>query len=230
MALPVLLRLVSLSGRGRDFPTKPEIGRQIASKIDFNVTSDYKRLERRLNAIERKQLPFAFSKTLNDAIFDTRKQIVDKTFPSSFDVRNTRFASASFRINKSSKRRLAATLEDKLDRGNLMLHAKGGTKLAKRGKIAIPSQFAKDTRSGRGVRKNLRPRQVIDAGKARRTDTAIWQRYGPKGRKQRLLYSLVPSAKIKKTFPFYDDATRAAGMSMKRNFGKNLRAALGSAR
>ena len=60
--------------------------------IDFNMSSNYKQLERRLNNVQRKQLPFAFSKTLNEVAKRIRKRIVKRTYPSSFDVRDTRFA------------------------------------------------------------------------------------------------------------------------------------------
>jgi hypothetical protein len=228
MALPVLLRLASLSGKGRDFPTKPEISRRITSSIEFNVKSDYKRLERRLNAIERKQLPFAFSKTLNDVAKRIRKRIVDRTYPAAFDVRDGKFANATFKIDFSSKRKLEARVYDRLGRANLKLHAEGGIKRAKRGSIAVPSQYVKDRRTGRGVRRSLRPREVVDSQKGYKTQRAIFQAYGPKASKKRLLYSLIPSARISKQFPFYEDANKIVRKDLSRVFNYQLKQALRS--
>lgn len=201
--------------------------------MDIKLSGNYRELEKRLNKIQRKQLPFAFSKTLNDTAKKVRKQIVERTYPRSFDVRDKRFANATFSIKFSNKRNLVAVVFDRLDRANLKLHAKGGTKRAKSGNIAVPSRYVKERRSGRGVRKSLRPRTVVDTPKGyiqRGPRKAIYQSYGRKGANKRLLYSLKSFANIRKTFPFYKDANRTVERHLQRSFNVHLREALRSRR
>lgn len=199
----------------------------------INMTTNYKQINKRLSLIQRKQLPFAFSNALNDVAFAVRKRIVDRTYPRSFSVRDKRFASASFRVAKANKRKLEACVFDKLERANLRLHAKGGIKHG-RGNIAIPSSYVKQRRSGKGVPKRLKPRTVVDTPKGRISKQGgsklIFQSYGPKGSKQRLLYSLKPSANIKKSFPFYEDAQRTINNSFEKLFNRQLKRALRTAR
>jgi len=201
--------------------------------MDIKLSGNYRELEKRLNSVQRKQLPFAFANTLNDTAFKVRKQIVDRTYPRSFNVRDKRFAGTAFRVSKANKRKLVAVVFDRLDRANLKLHAEGGTKRAKSGNIAIPSRYVKERRSGRGVRKGLRPRTVVDTPKGyiqREPRKAIFQSYGPKGSKKRLLYSLKAFANIRRTFPFYTDAERTVQRHLQRSFNVNLRKALRSRR
>lgn len=202
--------------------------------LEISLKADYDAIYRRLNTIQQKQLPYAFQLTLNDIIFEARKQIVETTYPRSFDVRNRSFARATFRVKKASKRYLVAELYDHLDRANLRLHATGGTKKPKQGSIAVPSQFAKSQRGAKGIRRNLRPREVIDSGKAhissKGATRSIWQRYGRGGKQHRLLYSLVSSARIDKSFAFYEDARSIVRKRFNDRFNANLRRALASAR
>ena len=73
----------------------------------------------------------------------------------------------------------------RLNRGNLQLHATGGTKRARSGRMAIPSRYTKARRGPKGVRKNLRPRAVVDTPKGYidrdGPRDAIFQRYGRGG-------------------------------------------------
>ena len=198
--------------------------------IEFKLSSNYKQLERRLNNVQRRQLPFAFSKTLNEVAKRIRKRIVERTYPAAFNVRDRRFANATFKIDFSNKRKLEARVYDRFGRANLKLHAEGGIKRAKRGSIAVPSRYVKDRRTGRGVRRSLRPREVVDSQKGYKTQRAIFQAYGPKASKKRLLYSLVPSARISKRFPFYEDADRIIRKDLSRVFNYQLKQALRSRR
>lgn len=202
--------------------------------VSINIATNYKQLEKRLNNIQRKQLPFAFANTLNDVAFKVRKQIVDRTFPRSFDVRDKKFASASFRVKKANKRKLESVVFDKLDRGNLKLHAKGGTRRGRSGSIAVPTNYVKGKRKTRGVPAASRPKRVIESANGYLSDKAgkkmIWQEYGRKGSKKRLMYSLKPTVRIKKRFYFYEDANKTVDRTIQGSFDTNFRKALASAR
>ena len=184
--------------------------------LTVNVSSNYKKLSRSLDQVGRKQLPFAFAKTLNQTMKAVEKYTVARTYPRAFDVRNRAFFKAAMftgsAVRRATKTKLRVSARDRFDRSNLQLHATSGTKRAKSGRIAIPSRFTKAARGARGVRKVLRPRAVVDSPKGfidrDGPRDAIYQRYGRGGSKVRLLYVLQPSARIRKRFRFYEGAER----------------------
>ena len=208
--------------------------------MTMDVSSNYKKLSGSLDKLGKKQLPFAFSKTLNDTMFAVRKHVVEKTYPRSFDVRDLKFFTASMVVDESNHRTaagLSVTLRDKLGRGNLQLHATGGTKTGRAGRLAIPSRYTKERRGTRGVRKPLRPREVVQKPKgffAERfsggSKAAIFQRYGRGAKKLRLLYTVQRSAKIRKRFRFYEDAQRITKQVSQKLFKKNFAHAVKTAR
>jgi len=159
--------------------------------MQINFRSNYKKLSRSLDQVGKKQLPFAFAKTLNETMKAVEKYTVNRTYPRAFDVRNKAFFAASMfkgnAVRRATKTRLRVSARDRYDRGNLELHATGGTKRARSGRIAIPSRYAKGTRGARGVRKSLRPRAVVDSPKGfidrDGPRDAIYQRYGRGGSK-----------------------------------------------
>jgi len=137
-------------------------------------------------------------------------------------------------VKRATKTKLRVSARDRFDRGNLQLHATGGTKRARSGRIAIPSRFTKATRGARGVRKALRPRAVVDSPKGY-IDTdgprdAIYQRYGRGGSKVRLLYVLQPRARTRKRFRFYEDAQRITRQVSPQLFRRNFSQAIRTAR
>ena len=198
--------------------------------MQINISSNYKRLSRSLDQVGRKQLPFAFAKTLNKTMKAVEKYIVARTYPRAFDIRNRAFFKASMftgtAVKRATKSKLRVSARDRFDRGNLQLHATGGTKRARSGRIAIPSRFTKATRGARGVRKALRPRAVVDSPKGYIDRVgprdAIYQRYGRGGSKVRLLYVLQPRARIRKRFRFYEDAERITRLVSPKLFGRNF--------
>ena len=198
--------------------------------MDIKLSGNYRELEQRLNKIQRKQLPFAFSKTLNDTAFQVRKTVTGPTYNRAFDVKNRKFAGQSFRVFKSTKRKLEASVTQvkvrQLYRGNLKMHAEGGVKRPRAGNIAIPSDKikAKRTRTGRIGQAN-RPRQLLEKP---RTFIAvmpsgkrgIWQRRGKKRLPIDLLYTLDKSVRITKEYMFFEDGSKVVRKKLQRNFSK----------
>ena len=141
----------------------------VAGMLTVSVSSNYRKLSRSLEQVGRKQLPFSFAKTLNETMKAVEKYTVARTYPRAFDVRNRAFFKASMftgtAVKRATKTKLRVSARDRFDRGNLQLHATGGTKRARSGCIAIPSRFTKATRGAKGVRKALRPRAVVDTPK-----------------------------------------------------------------
>ncbi len=122
--------------------------------LAVNVSSNYKQLSRSLDQLGRKQLPFAFAKTLNQTMKAVGKYTVARTYPQAFDVRNKSFFKAAMftgdAVRWATKTKLRASARDRFDRGNLQLYATGGTKRARLGRIAIPPPMPRRTPSGAG--------------------------------------------------------------------------------
>ena len=202
--------------------------------MQINVKSNITTFQKAMNAFGRDQIPFATANALTSTAFDVRKQIVDKTYPDSFTVRNKRFASQMFRVEKANKRNLTAAVFDRLGRDYMTNQAEGGIKRPRGNHIAIPSRLIKRTASGK-VPKGKQPRNVL-GGKGYRTklksgQEVIAQQVGRgAARKQQVLYLLEKVARIPKRFPFYEDAATTTRRKFDRNFKKSFVKALQTAR
>ncbi len=174
--------------------------------LSFNL-SDFRRTAVQIARFNRDQLPYALSKTINGALFDARKKVVEETLANAFTMRNKRFPSAAMRVEKASKRNLSGSLYDRLNHASLGLHASGGMKKPKSGRIAIPT--ARIKRTTRGVSKRI---------------------YKGEGGQLVKLYTFARREKIKKTFSFSQDFEATVRGSFDQNFAKNFRHALKTAR
>lgn len=202
-----------------------------------SVKSNIKGFMRQLNRFQRRQIPFATSLALNDTIFQVRKRIVERTWRRSFKVRNRRFPGALFRVKKATKRNLTATLYDRLGRASLDLHIDGGTKRPKGRHLAIPTGNVKRTATGK-IGKAKRPSALLKKPRTFKLNwndntgmpAGIYQRVGKKRLPIKMLFRLKPSARIKKSFPFYEDAQDTTRRAFDHNFARGLRRALRTAR
>lgn len=201
--------------------------------VALNVKSNIRPFKRKLSRIKRKQLPFATSKALNDTIFDVRRHIVGPVWSRAFEAKNARFASATFRVAKSTKRKLVASLFDALNRANLALHETGGVKRPFRGQhLAVPVGV-KRTASGK-ISKGRRPAALRGKGGVFKTrlstgNEGLVERRGKKG-KLSVLYTLPRAARIKAKFPFEREAHAMAARRFTRRFKVSLERALRTAR
>lgn len=202
--------------------------------IGITVKSNIKAFTKRLTRVQRKQVPFATAGGLNDTAFQVRRRIIERTYPRAFTVRNRRFAGQVFRVKKARKNKPHAAVFDRLGRASLDLHAAGGTKRAKGGHLAAPSDNIRRTASGK-VGKAKRPSAIMSSGRAfkgktRSGKSAIYQRGRGKRGKVQLMYTLIRSARLTKRFAFYEDAAKTARRAFPHNFRKRLKAALRTAR
>ncbi len=207
--------------------------------LTVNVSSNYKKLSRSLDQVGKKQLPFAFAKTLNQTMKAVEKYTVARTYPRAFDVRNRAFFRAAMftgsAVKRATKTKLRVSVRDRFDRGNLQLHTTGGTKRARSGRIAIPSRSVGSRRLKSGkVKPALLPRTVVNTPKGfidrDGPRDAIYQRYGRGGKQVRLLYVLHRSARIPKRFRFYEDAERITRQVSPKLFARNFAHAVKTAR
>ncbi|WP_299393254.1 hypothetical protein [Pelagibius sp.] len=200
--------------------------------IDLSVRSNIKELERYLTRVQRRQLPFATSQALNGTIFAVRRRIVGRTFGEAFKIRNKRFPSAAMRVKKATKKRLEATLFDRLGRDYLQRHTTGGTKRPFTGRrLAVPTRKVKRTGTGKVPRSlqptTLRNKPNVFVGRFKRPEAGLWRR--TKAGVQ-LLYTMPQTARIDRSFRFYEDATGVVNRQFNRRFFVALKRALRTAR
>ena len=209
--------------------------------VSISIRDDIARVQKRLTAIEKKQIPFAVAGAINATLFEVRKHIVGKTAPAAFEVRNKRFMTTALRVEKANKRKLTGALFDRLGFASLALHAKGGTKRARSGRLAIPLEFVagKRKRSGK-IPERLKPKQLLEAPGPRGRKAfvitfksgqeAIVRRKTKKRLPLQVLYLFESSARIKKTFRFFEDATAVSRRALPIQFRKAFRRAMATAR
>lgn len=202
--------------------------------MQISVKSNINELTKAIDAFGRNKIPGVTAGALDDAAFAVRKEIVQRTFPDSFTVRNKRFAGAMFRVGKASKKRLVSTVSDVLGRDYMTMQAEGGIKRPRGRNIAIPSRQIKRLATGR-VPKAKQPRNVL-GGKGYRTtlrsgQPVIAENTGRgAAKRQRVLYLLEPTARIPKRFPFYERGREVARSVFPRQFDKRFVRALQRAR
>lgn len=179
--------------------------------MEINLASNVNDVMRNVSNLHRRQVPFALSQAMNEAAFEVRSEIVQRTYPRAFTVRNSRFINAVMRVAKATKSNLVASVFDQLGRDYLERHSKGGTKTPKGQNLAIPSDNVARNAGG-SVRAAQRPRNLLQRKDAFKLDVKgnsfIAKRDGKARYPIRLLYLLEPRASIAKSFAFYEDAIK----------------------
>src|SRR5262249_27682944 len=109
----------------------------------FTVEFDWSQWEQAARSLGASidQIPFAMSVALNKATDETRTYLIKTTWPSHIKQRNSSFIAASLTTKgaRATKYDIQSEIYDKLDRGNLLLHATGGTRRPKGGgTMAVP--------------------------------------------------------------------------------------------
>jgi len=202
--------------------------------MQINVKSNISAVTKAIDAFGKNQMPFATSRALNDTAFSVRKHIVDTTYPKSFQVKNPRFASAMFRVGKSTKRKLVASVFDRFGKDYMVNQAEGGMK-EKRGRYtAIPAQDRPAIRGRAGYERN-KPRTVLGKPKVFVQNVGgqdmILERRTKKPYPLKRLYLLEEkNIRIPKRFPFYEQGNAVAQRDFSRAFRKRFAEAKRTAR
>lgn len=196
-------------------------------RLDFSA---FERKARELDA-SIDQVPFALAQAMNQAVKNAREVLVQDTWPRHVQQRNKNFIRAALRVQEwANKRSLRVVLGENpalQGRGNLALHAKGGSKRPRGSSIAVPSQELQARRSAKGVPKGMRPANLPNSFKK---GDVLYQRVGPKRRKLKLVYTLKPSTKIKADVPFEADFQAAFLADARASFPAALARAMKSRR
>ena len=198
--------------------------------MDIKVTSNVKGVTKWLARIHKKQLPFATKMALNDTAFQTRKEIISKTYPQAFDLKVKRFPSLVTKVKKASKTNLEAQVGDlkKIGINFLGLQEEGGTKLPYGRSIAIPIGKNKNKRN---LRKKNPPKKVM-ADKGFIITTKKGKRVMFKRNVEELepQYLLITKATIKKALNFYKDGQAVVQRVFQKNFEMRLYKAIQTAK
>lgn len=197
-------------------------------------TRDFARQARRMDALAN-QIPFALAQALNASAEVARKRLIEDTWPEHVEARNRSFLRAALTTKgeRATKRRLRVVVYDRLGRGSLALHDRGGTKNPRGKAIAVPSADLQARRTGKGVPKGLRPRNLPATGPSGtfvRGDV-LYQRVGTgKSRGLKLMYVLRPTVPVRADVPFHSDFERIMRWTMPVQFGLTMRKAMATAR
>ncbi len=197
----------------------------MAALVRFDVSA-FERAAKRLDA-SPKQMAFAVSKSLNAAAHDTRRTLIAQTWPQHMTQRNKGFIAFALGVENSTRSNLTVKITDARanGRGNLKLHADGGTKRTEHHRVAVP--IAGQRLGPTGLAKSQRPAAIAGAFER---NGAIFKPYGKKypvyvykrgkkkgqvskaggswggaGRGIKRMFVLKPSVTIKPDVPFRRD-------------------------
>ena len=173
--------------------------------MQISVHAETKALTKHLNFIQRKQIPFATSKALNDVAFDARSY-VQKSLPRRLD-RPTKGLISSVRVDKSKKKNLVATVGfaglgfqttkwSESPAKIMRRHMKGGTRTPSGRAIPVPiiknikvNQFGNLPKTK--IKTLLAKSDRYFSGKPKGRDAGVYERIKPTKKKPGKLKMLV---------------------------------------
>ncbi len=199
----------------------------------ISVKADIKAATRKLRGTQKKQIPYAVRRAINDTAFDVMKEEIRQT-DMKFD-RPTTFTRRAFKVQKVSKgislnRMVASVFIQPIQSAYLHYQIFGGTRTPKNRAIPVPTKHLKLNRYGNMPKNKIKtllanPKNFEGTIKG---IGGIWQRTG--GKKNpgvRLLIAWEPNAQYQKRFPFYKIGTGKArgviGRHLRRNIDQALR-------
>lgn len=199
--------------------------------MQISVQTNIEAALRKLKSIsERQQFAFATARALTQTAAQVQAE-VKKNMPSRFTLRR-QWIVQGIRIERATKQNLTATV---YSRDKFMgLQEMGGPKSPLRNFLAIPTSMVRRTKTDM-VRKSDKPRALGDKAeivevKGRKYLALKKPRKGANGKRLRLLYLLVPRAKIAPRLKLGEDGVRVARAQFVANLERALEDALRSAR
>lgn len=197
--------------------------------VDLDVRSDVKQVTRMLTNLQKKQVPFATSKALNDTANDVQRAETAQ-LPKKLD-RPTPFTMRAFGVKRSTKRKLIATVFIKdIQAEYLKYQIEGGRRTTEGKGTGVPYKNKKLNVYGNipGRRKGLvkGKRQFIATIKG---IPGVWEVRGKK-RAPRLMIAFEKTVRYKERFPFVKIAEGTARNRFPRRFSAALEHAMRTAR
>lgn len=215
-----------------------------------SILSDMRRFKRTMNTIEEKEFPLIVRNSLLDTGVKAQKKLREQSYGRAFKTRQKQFAKVTTSLGTGSpvrfqsgaalkkgvERRKEIVIFDRSSKPYMHRHATGGTKRPIDGRtLAIPGKTTVEPkRTGRGIRKSLRPTAVLDQKKAFRTKVngqdVIARRKGKARYPIEIMYLMEPTATIRKTYNFYEDSAKSFRtqfpLAFRRNFNARMKKVL----
>lgn len=212
----------------------------------IEVKTNIKELTRGLTSIQKEQIPFAASQTINQLAFEISKKVLPKKTQEVFAGGATAFTQKAFNYTKSTKKTLIARVFiDEKRESYMKFMIAGGTRTPNKRAILVATDSSKVNKFGNIPRGTIQ--QMIDdkskffkgvpKGRQGQQYEGIWERYGRStkagGKRIRMVGRYTGEAQYKPLFMFADYAqnivfARQGGFNER--FKANLERALANAR
>ena len=218
----------------------------IKLSMNISVKSDVKELSRKLDKIQKKQLPFASSKALNSLGFALKSNLT-QVLPK-YLHRPTKYMSRGIQVEKSTKKKLVTTVgfrsptfgkgQGSIFQSEIMSRQiGGGTRTPKGRAIAVPVPKNKKPNKAGNIPRGMIGKLLGDKNKffsgvpkGRNEGAGIWQRYGSKKKpKLKMVIGYEEKTQYKPRFPFKRLTQNFIKKSFKNHFEKALSDALKTA-
>jgi hypothetical protein len=197
------------------------------------IVVDTSQLEKSIDHVVNKQMPFALAKTLTDTVKDAQRAL-EAQLPKKLD-RPTRFSLKAFGVSRATKKNLEAVIFIKDIQAEYLKYAVEGGERQPAGKAhALPAKIRLNKhgniagrRGGKKFEKLLAKPNTFKA--TIKGVHGVWQR-NKKGTKVKLLIAFRPTASYEKKFPFYRIVEGVVKSRLQRNFQRAYSSALATAR
>ena len=218
--------------------------------MQISVKSDVKQLTKSLTRIQRKQIPFATSKALNNVAFDVRKSLQD-----GLDIhldRPTPYTKRGVQVEKSTKKKLVAEVgfrsktfgkgQGSVTQASYMeRQIKGGLRTPKGSAIPVPIVKNLKLNKYGSITKNKINNALGNVNKffsgkpkgakSKGTGEGIWERYGGKRNpKIKMIISWNKTTDYQARYPFKNIVTQSVRKNFRKRFDNAIREALKTAR
>lgn len=212
----------------------------------IEVKSNIKELTQNLTRIQKEQIPFAASQTINQLAFEVSKKVLPKKTQEVFEGGATAFTQKAFNYQKSNKRTLMARvfIDERREKYMRFMIA-GGTRTPTKRAILVATDNSKVNKFGnipRGTVQQMIQDKTkffkgIPKGREGQQYEGIWERYGRAnkagGQRIRMVGRYTDEAQYKPLFMFAEYAknivfARQGGFNER--FKANLERALANAR
>ena len=191
--------------------------------IKITVASEIEKAVRQLKTIaEERQFKFSVAKALTNTAVEVQKE-VRKNMPQRFTIRR-QWVVNGIKMERATKDNLTATV---YSRDKFMgLQELGGPKSPLRNYLALPTSMVRRTKTD-VIKMADRPKNLGDKVEIVEIEGRKWlalkrPRKAANGQRLKLLYLLVPRARLQKRLGLGDDAIKIS----KQRFTENLRAAM----
>ena len=224
--------------------------------MQISVKSDVKELTRKLNRIQKKQIPYATEKALNDTAFDARAYVM-KSMHRYLD-RPRKTTVSTVRVKKAHKKKglvakvgfpgkdrdLGTTKWAETPAEIMQRQIAGGTRRPKKKSLAVPTRHFKTNQFGNIPRNKINTMLAnkdkffsgIPKGIDGLKNAGIWERMPPNSRRKggkgmiRMAIAWEPKAEYSKRFPFNRVVEASVKKTFRKNFDLQLKRALATAR